>query len=327
VVVSGGVPDAPYDAPDRPPECASSVPHSNEVALSPHPRLLPGALVHRRQLTEVLLTDIDRTSDTTFLAGAHWPRRHPYFGPWDATDVAVGPALALETLRQTAIALAHLHLGVPFGQAFVMESMRVEVMPDAMRRADRPETPTIDVEISDLVERRGIAASYDAALTLREGDPVLARGGGVARTIPGAVYRRMREGAPSSSDLAALAHRPTPGVPDLVGAPEAQYVLLSGPAGGTSFELSLDTTNPVYFDHPLDHVPGMVVLEAALQAFRAHAQDPTHVPRAVVVDFLQHTELTRPVRIELEADADREAAVLWQDDTVVARVRASAFAH
>ena len=195
--------------------------------------------MHRRQLTEVLLTALDRTGDSTFSADVHWPRRHPYFGPWSVDDVAVGPALALETLRQTAIALAHLHLGVPFGQAFVMESMQVEVTDDAVRRADRPESPTIDVEISDLVERKGIAASYDAFLTVREGERVLARGGGRAKTIPGVVYRRMREGAPSSAEVTALPTRTAPARPEAVGAPGPDFVLVAGATGGTEYDLSL----------------------------------------------------------------------------------------
>ncbi|PZF59281.1 hypothetical protein DEI92_09860 [Curtobacterium sp. MCBD17_034] len=298
---------------------------TRKTDLSPHAHLLPGALVHRRQLTEVLLTALERTSDSTFVAHVHWPRRHAYFGPWGTDDVAVGPALALETLRQTAIALAHLHLGVPFGQAFVMESMRVEVADDAVRRSDRPGSPTIDVVVSELVERKGVAASYDSMLTVRDGDHVLARGGGRARTIPGPVYRRMREGAPSSADVDRLPPRPSPAAHGLVGAPTPDFVLLSGAAGSDAFELSLDATNPVYFDHPLDHVPGMVVLEAALQAFRAHADDPTHTPREVTVEFLAHAELTSPVTITLEREDGTEVAVLCQDGVVVSRVRASAF--
>jgi len=295
------------------------------VSVAEYPALLPGALVHRRQLTEVLLTAIERTSETTFSAGVHWPRRHPYFGPYGPEDVDVTPALALETLRQAAIALAHIHLNVPLGYAFLMESMHVEIVGGARRSAAQPGNHTVDIEVSDLVERRGIAATYGSLLTIRDGDTVLARGGGGARAIPAPVYRRSREGAPSSSEPERLAPRPAPASAALVGAPGPDFVLVTGQAGGDRYQLSLDVDNPVYFDHPLDHVPGMVVLEAALQAFRARAAEPTLTPDSVTVDFARHTELTQPVVIDVVAADGEAVATFTQNGSVNSRVRASRF--
>ncbi|WP_280409454.1 AfsA-related hotdog domain-containing protein [Nocardia brasiliensis] len=37
-------------------------------------------------------------------------------------------------------------------------------------------------------------------------------------------------------------------------------------AGGMSFRLAFDPAHPFFFDHPMDHVPGMLLLEAARQA-------------------------------------------------------------
>ncbi|KDN86878.1 hypothetical protein KCH_13240 [Kitasatospora cheerisanensis KCTC 2395] len=38
-----------------------------------------------------------------------------------------------------------------------------------------------------------------------------------------------------------------------------------------AFRLDVDTTHPVLYDHPCDHTPGMVLLEAFLQAATAAA--------------------------------------------------------
>jgi hypothetical protein len=271
----------------------------------------------------VLITDVTRTSDTTFVAGVHWPRRHPYFGPWRAEDVPLSPELALETLRQAAIALAHLHLGVPQGQAFVMETMHVEVGLDAFRPADRTEAPTIDIVVTDLVERKGVATQFDADLTVRIGDVVVARGGGITRTIPGPIYRRMREGATLSTDLEASPRLP-PLAAELVGVTSEDFVLLAETPGG-ELTLSIDTTNPTWFDHPLDHVPGMVILEAALQAFRFVTRSPTLRVFEVDVEFASHLELNEPALLTLEVTENQLLASFHQGDEVTSRVVATSF--
>ncbi|MFJ9544513.1 AfsA-related hotdog domain-containing protein, partial [Streptomyces sp. NPDC101225] len=57
-----------------------------------------------------------------------------------------------------------------------------------------------------------------------------------------------------------------------------------------------DTRHPVLFDHPVDHVPGMVLLEAARQAAAATTHSPTP-PTHLHATFTHYVELDTPCHI------------------------------
>lgn len=60
--------------------------------------------------------------------------------------------------------------------------------------------------------------------------------------------------------------------------------------------LRLDIRHPTLFGRPNDHVPGILLLEAARQA--ATATVPGFLPVSLRSDFLRYVELDRPCRIE-----------------------------
>ncbi len=60
-----------------------------------------------------------------------------------------------------------------------------------------------------------------------------------------------------------------------------------------SWQLRIDRGHPVLFDHPVDHVPGMALLEAARQA--AQALSPARVlPVMVDSKYYKYVELAAP---------------------------------
>jgi 2-oxo-3-(phosphooxy)propyl 3-oxoalkanoate synthase len=299
-----------------------------EMTDEPNPKpvraLMPGSLVHRRQLTEVLLTGVERVDETAFRLGVQWPRRHAYFGPWDASGVAVRTEIALETLRQSVIAMSHTHLGVPFGYGFLIESMGATVPAAATRPGDRPLDLVMEVELADLVERKGVATQVDSRFTIRDGDAVLATGRGLSRAVPPAIYARMRRDA-VRSDAPSLAGTGLSDRSDLlpaavVGVRDDDQVLLRAETGDGRYALSVEPSEPVYFDHPLDHVPGMVVREAAFQAVRAHTGDAGRSPCGVDIALTRHLELSSPVSVHVAANPDGHEIVFVQDGEESARM-------
>ncbi len=52
--------------------------------------------------------------------------------------------------------------------------------------------------------------------------------------------------------------------------------------------LVVDKTHPFFFDHPLDHVPGLLLLEGAVQAAQSEATESCFVS-SIVADFKQYT--------------------------------------
>ncbi|MDO0939458.1 AfsA-related hotdog domain-containing protein [Streptomyces sp. DG2A-72] len=90
-------------------------------------------------------------------------------------------------------------------------------------------------------------------------------------------------------------------------------VVLSPIGQPNSWQLRVDTRHPVLFDHPTDHVPGMVLLEAARQATAATAGRPV-IPLDITSEFKRYAELHTPCLIEARpapgTDTDRPQSVL-----------------
>ncbi|WP_442819295.1 AfsA-related hotdog domain-containing protein [Streptomyces sp. NBC_01236] len=69
------------------------------------------------------------------------------------------------------------------------------------------------------------------------------------------------------------------------------------------WQLRVDTTHPALFDHLVDHAPGILLLEAARQAARAHgtprhddAQSPAWTPTSSATE---HLPSAPPFRVEV----------------------------
>lgn len=106
--------------------------------------------------------------------------------------------------------------------------------------------------------------------------------------------------------------------PAAVGRSRAADVLLTRPAAGPAgrWLLRVDQQHPVFFDHPSDHVPGMVLLEALRQAGHATLAPVAAGPDRPIaltgcqIAFRAFCELTSPVVIEA---AHTGAAVIGRD--------------
>jgi hypothetical protein len=76
--------------------------------------------------------------------------------------------------------------------------------------------------------------------------------------------------------------------------------------------LIVDRTHPFFYDHPLDHVPGLLLIEAAMQlagAWRAANPGPEPL-RRVSVRFLKYCLHEAPVALRLDATPGPEGRAL-----------------
>jgi hypothetical protein len=85
--------------------------------------------------------------------------------------------------------------------------------------------------------------------------------------------------------------------PQTVGRISPTDVVLSPTGKPGRWQLRVDTAHPALFDHPLDHVPGMMLLEAARQATVA-TLGPSCMPLEITSEFRRYTELSSPCVIE-----------------------------
>ncbi|MEU7163411.1 ScbA/BarX family gamma-butyrolactone biosynthesis protein [Streptomyces morookaense] len=233
------------------------------------------SLVHRRSVTEVFVTDAAQISENTFAVAAQLPRAHRYFTDHLVRPALVDPLLILECCRQAATTVAHAYLGVAADSAFLVTRWGTRLdRPDALVAGDEePDELALQVGARDVKVRNGrvMAASLDMELFLRGswiGSSTVSAGYLQAGRY--ADYRALRRSTPPPLSAALPRERPADLAPSgSVGRHLAENVVLAdasaGP-GGAQARLDAAAHNLSLYDHPLDHVPAMALLEAARQA-------------------------------------------------------------
>lgn len=271
-----------------------------------------GVDVHKTRDSAVLLETWRCDGRDRFVTTSQWPATHPHFGA--VVDGMPPLALAAESLRQCVILVSHRGYAVPRDSAFVMRSLSVSLLEQV--DADAFSTSvTLSVQC-DKTRRQGRALrGMEAAVEFRVDGEIIGFGHGNLSVLPANVYARVRGYRP------ALEHR-TRGPrlsPATVGVTRSSDVLL-GERGDGSLALHLDTTHLHHFDHPADHIPGMTLIEAALQAHTLRLRDS--VPIELNADFSRYAELIPPVTVERkQSDVHATTTTFQQDGIDVASVR------
>jgi len=281
---------------------------------------VPRQLVHRQAGSEVLLTGWRRETAETFALRATLPRAHHFYSD---TNGRHDPLLLAEAVRQAGLLVSHAEFDVPFGYQFLMHGLSVECDPDGLRVGPEPAELLLRLTCHDL-RRRGArlaGMSYHVHL-YRSGAPI---GTGRAHfdCLSPAVYGRVRD-RPQPEPPAHPAAPPLD--PALVGRERPSEVVLAPTADEHTWELRVDQTHPVFFDHPVDHIPGMLMVEALRQAaWHAVHPEPLRL-RALRIEFHRYAELDRPCLIHRTAGTGSESVELTvtQDGELVADGRVSA---
>ncbi|MFJ6837288.1 ScbA/BarX family gamma-butyrolactone biosynthesis protein [Streptomyces sp. NPDC091209] len=262
------------------------------LALQPLTSTVPKELVHRASVAEVMLTDWARRGDHHFALAAQWPRGHSFYTNVDGCH---DPLIAAETIRQSGLLLAHAEYGVPFGHHFLVSDLSVAVRPAHLRVNGTPASLELDVRCRDVKERRGEVTGFRIEVEIyRDGD-LVATGGGTLTCIAPRVHQRLR--AVRDPGCARVLPLTAPESPQTVGRMSPMDVVLSPVGEPDRWQLRVDTRHPVLFDHMVDHVPGMLLLEAARQAATATLGHAC-LPLAVASEFLRYVELDAPCAIE-----------------------------
>lgn len=269
----------------------------------PQPTLtatVPRQLVHRAAIAETFLTDWERTGADQFRLCAQWPRAHQLHVSPDRS--AYEPLLVAETVRQCGALLSHAEYEAPLDHCFVLKELRLTTRPEHLAVGSAPAEPVLDVRVFDVRHRAGRPTAFRYDTDVRVGGERVASAHISVSWTSASVYRRLRGGR-TPDTVSALP--PPPALPaDVVGRALVADVVLAPPDRLGRWQLRVDTAHPVFFDHPLDHVPGMLLLEAARQA--AHAT--TGLPGSSAAfrsTFHQYAELDRPTWIEV-VDGDGE---------------------
>ncbi|WP_329550877.1 ScbA/BarX family gamma-butyrolactone biosynthesis protein [Streptomyces sp. NBC_00696] len=277
------------------------------------------ALVHRNAVAEVLLTDARALSDGHFLLAAQWPRSYAASLTSATSDSGIAstehhdPMLAAETIRQVGLYICQKFLGAPGTSRPVIRNVgfridnsaepvvgygatdvlcRAEVL-DVRHVDDVPYPVALSVRLQFSAAGREFGSAVGRVRVLSDKEYEMFRGpNAAAAPVPGTVQDR-----PSAAEVSV----PSPGDVMLVRDPSG--ALLVAPA---------DLRHPRFFDHPSDHVPGMVLLEAARQAACLAGASPGRL-NGCHMHALRFTEWNSPVHVECAPAEDGWTFQITQD--------------
>ena len=269
-------------------------------------------LVHKRSIAEVLITSVT-TTPANWICHAQLPRRHSFHTDTTGEQSAYhDPLLVLEAFRQACVAASHASYDVPLDaplhrallRAVHPRSGHAEVWSASAgsraqhRRAQRvpagrprPQGPVHGLDV--------------AAIVTHEGTKVMELSGAFG-WMSRAKWEAFRGGA--SWDAGPQA---SPADPQIVGRTRPENVVIGEPVpldgGAASAPIVVDVSHPTIFDHPLDHLPGGLIIEACRQlslAVMGSCSATIMGPAWLRCDFHSFAELDTTNTVTVAPDAE-----------------------
>ncbi|MFF8608946.1 ScbA/BarX family gamma-butyrolactone biosynthesis protein [Streptomyces sp. NPDC015346] len=263
---------------------------------------VPLELTHRARPGDSFPSGWARLGPDRFLVRADWPREHPFFST--VHGGLYDPMLVVESMRQSTLVIVHAAYGVPTGHQFLLTDLQYDC--DMAELVADPGGP-VDIEVTcTAIQYRGeLLASLRADWVVRRNGRICATGVGHARLTSAAVYRRLR--GELATPVEFIPHAP-PVPAAVVGRTRTEDVLLSPAEEAGRWLLRPDTRHPVLFQRPKDHIPGMLLLEAARQAAAATTTgDRCLIPAVGRIFFYQYAEFASPCWVDARRAWSRDA--------------------
>ncbi|MEU4895755.1 ScbA/BarX family gamma-butyrolactone biosynthesis protein [Streptomyces sp. NPDC044780] len=300
---SGAAPALPGTRPtppgDRPTPSGDRATPPEGRSVLPGDRTVPRRLVHKRAVEQVLTTGVAECGGR-LLGSAQLPRLHRYFN--DTRAPYYDLLLVGEAARQTVEAMAHELLGVPLDSPFVLSDLAIELTgPEALRVGPAPVDLGVELHIDSARRRRdGSVRALRGTAVCRVAEREAARFSGTLRFLEAGAYAELRAGPAAPAPPATGA--PPRSAPAAVGRTDPRNVVLGRirhKGEETVARLVCDPGDPVFFDHPLDHLPGMLLMEAGRQIALAARAQTAAVPATELVatscragfrEFAEHTD-------------------------------------
>ncbi|MFE2294064.1 ScbA/BarX family gamma-butyrolactone biosynthesis protein [Streptomyces sp. NPDC059452] len=252
-------------------------------------------LVHRTRPEDAFPRSWEKVGPDRFSVEAVLPHDHPFFAPVGADRH--DPLLVTEAMRQAAMLAFHAGYGVPVGHHFLMADLDYATHPDHLEVGGLPTVIDVEVTCSELKWRGGLPVQGRVDWVVRRAGQLVATGMGATRFTSPRVYERMRGGAAVPGEVIPET-APVPAA--RAGRARAEDVVLSESSREGVWELRVDTRHPTLFQRPNDHVPGMLLLEAARQAACLVAGEDGFVPAEGTTRFHRYAEFGSPCSIGAE---------------------------
>jgi len=229
-------------------------------------------LVHRAAVSEVFLTDVDTLEKDKFYTGAHLPRTHSYYNDTPSKTHYENIAL-LEVCRQSSIIIAHNAYNVPLNAKFIFNEAKFHIENnDSLLIKTTPSYVLTEVDVISKEFRNDNLCGLTFEMRLYVDDSLAATKLMDISWMDVSIWNKIRskglkfvEGFSEIEYKTPYSHLENK---DIVGRNSVENVVLHKVeeiAGKYTANLYVNNTHPAMFDHPLDHVPGMLLIEAFRQ--------------------------------------------------------------
>ncbi|GAB7101935.1 ScbA/BarX family gamma-butyrolactone biosynthesis protein [Streptomyces phaeofaciens JCM 4814] len=277
--------------------------------------------------------DVKPVAHGNYRASASLPTGHPFYSAHTSeANRLIDPMLLLECCRQAETYLAHTFFGVEADAAFALRSWSMLIDWDAIALVPTTSLHTLVMATDGLAPVRwgdrttGLGPSFRLMVGSRIIGRVELKVSYVPRKTYDVVRSRGRDGRPPTSDRLPRQSCAEVVPPASVGRLSRADTLLSDMTqreDTMSACLRVPVDHRSLFDHPQDHVPGTVLVEAARQLATYVSTQPHAVAlTSMEATFRSYTELDAAIRLEASSTEPNKATVsLRQRDTEVAWIR------
>jgi 2-oxo-3-(phosphooxy)propyl 3-oxoalkanoate synthase len=266
-------------------------------------RTVDRAQVHRAAISEVFITDLVELGADVAAVGAQLPVGHHFFLDTIDAEPRYDVAILAECARQASTCVAHNLIGVPAGWTFLMMSTSFEMSVPAPVVLERPTELSMLVR-ADATRRGGAVRTVRTTAQLYVAGAQIAVVTGTTRYVTVEEYEFLRFGDDERPHLLStgLIEAGADVEPSSVGRRRPENVLLADvrqTATSLTAALRVPSRHATIFDHPLDHFPGMALIEAAGQAGRlVLGAEFAGSVRGFRAEFGRFAELDPPVGVE-----------------------------
>ncbi|GHH72698.1 adhesin [Streptomyces sulfonofaciens] len=257
--------------------------------------------VRKIESAEILVHDWRPDSEESQVVTLKWPGAHAFY---TLCEDVTSPLLFTESIRQALALLSHTVHHIPLDHRLGWEYARSTVAPAALWRGPTP--AVVDMRITHSAVSRRRFGSVQVTAEIEAASDGAYVGSAEIRyvTHPPAFYRRLRGRYADAAESFARTLAPAPPVAAAqVGRDRPRDVVIAPTGTPHRWQLRTDTTHEVLFDHSHDHVPGMVLLEAAAQAAQAEAGPRRVLAVGYETTFFRYVELDQPCWITAEPAA------------------------
>lgn len=228
---------------------------------------LPKSYVHRAVVGEVFLTDIKKFKDDEFVTAGYLPKAHIYYNDlvYKNSNKRIYDAIVLlEICRQSSIIIAHHFFLVPYTSRFIFDNADFEFNKLIYHKAEGSNV-LVDVKIIEKKYRQGELSGLSFKMTIYIDGLNCAQKFMSISWLSETKWNRLRKIRNTQNyESPIFDYAPA----EVVGRQLLQNVVIGNVKDDESHFIAsviIDQTHPTIFDHPLDHVPGMLLIEACRQ--------------------------------------------------------------